>query len=271
MNGETISISSLQLMQRLQFMALFIAVYESFEDYILESPKNFLNGSISINKKASDYKKLCNEVVERQKIEKESAKNFIFSAERKGIVISESDDAYIYANYDYQKITIDGFTKWLSPKYDALITKRLLTINGKKQTKPDVLLNSLMFFNNITGEDLAVFLIIKDKRNSFTHNMAELLITDVANIENLTIFDNLINMYIRVNNYWSVEFECGITDVVPQNADYENIINVNMYNLLSAIDALIGSNYLAGRNYQHYMGLYESLAIPIKEEEHPND
>lgn len=41
MNGESKSISSLLIIQRLQFMALFIAVYESFEDYILECPKNF--------------------------------------------------------------------------------------------------------------------------------------------------------------------------------------------------------------------------------------
>ena len=270
MNGETKSISSLLIMQRLQFMALFIAVYESFEDYILECPKNFLDGSRNISKKASDYEKLCNEEVERQKKEKESAKNHILSAESKGIVISENDDAYIYANYDYQKITMDGFTKWLSPKYDALITKRLLTINGKKQSKPNVLLNSLMFFGNIAENDLEALQVIKDKRNSFAHNMAELLITDVINLENSTIFNNLINLYIRVNNYWSVGFECGIADDVPENADYENIINVKMYNLLSAIDALIGSNYLAGRNYQNYMGLYESLMIPIKEEDTPN-
>ena len=270
MNGESKSISSLLIMQRLQFMALFIAVYESFEDYILECPKNFLDGSRIISKNASDYEKLCNDEAERQKKEKESAKRHIISAESKCIQISESDNAYIYANYDYQKISMDGITKWLSPKYDALIAKRLLTIKGKKQTKPSVLLNSLMFFGNITENDLDAFQIIKDKRNLFAHNMAELLITDVINLENSTIFNNLINLYIRVNNYWSVGFECGIADDVPENADFENVINVKMYNLLLAIDALIGSNYLADRNYQHYMGLYESLMIPIKKEGTPN-
>ena len=63
-----------------------------------------------------------------------------------------------------------------------------------------------------------------------------------------------------------MEFECGIADGLPENADYENVITVKMYNLLLAIDILIGSNYLADRNYQHYLGLYESLTIPIKEE-----
>lgn len=57
-------------------------------------------------------------------------------------------------------------------KYDALITKRLLTIKGKRQTKPNVLLNSLMFFGNITENGLEAFQVIKDKRNLFAHNMA---------------------------------------------------------------------------------------------------
>ena len=134
--------------------------------------KKLLDGSRYISKKASDYEKLCHEEVERQKKEKESAKRYILSAESKGIPISESDNAYIYANYDYQKISMDGFTNWLSPKYDALITKRLLTIKGKRQTKPNVLLNSLMFFGNITENGLEAFQVIKDKRNLFAHNMA---------------------------------------------------------------------------------------------------
>ncbi len=265
---KRIGVTTLQ--SNLQFMALFIAVYESFEDYILECPKNFLDGTRYISKKADNYEELCREEVERQKKEKENVKNHILSAKSKGIVISENDDAYIHANYDYQKITMDGFTKWLSPKYDALITKRILTIKGKEQTKPNVLLNSLMFFGNITENDIEAFQAIRDKRYSFAHNMAELLITDVIKLENSTIFNNLINLYIRVNNHWSVGFECGIADDVPENADYENIISVKMYNLLSAIDALIGSNYLAGRNYQNYIGLYESLMIPTKEEANPN-
>lgn len=271
MSGESKTVSSLLLMQRLQFMALFIAVYESFKDYILECPKNFLDNSYMISKDDSDYKQLCKEEEERQKEEKEGAKWRIRSAEHRGIQISESDNDYIYANYDYQKITMDGITKWLSPKYDARITKRLLTIKGKKQTKPNILLNSLMFFGNITEDDIEAFRVITNKRNLFAHNMADLLTTDVCNSENSTLFNNLINLYIKVNNQWSVEFECGITDDVPENADIDNIINVNIYNLLSSVDVLLGSKFLAGRNYHPFRMLYECLMIPLKKEGNPNE
>ncbi len=264
MSDVAVSISSFLIMQRLQFMTLFIAVYESFEDHILECPKNFLDGGKHISRSTSDYKKLCEEEVKRQRSEKRSAKRCLLSAKNKGIAISENDDVYIRANYDYQKITTDGFTKWLSPAYDARIAKRLLELEGRKQTKPNVLLNSLMFFRNITENDLGTLQAIKDKRNQFAHNMAELLITDVFNPENSTLFDNLVNLYIRVNNCWCVEYGCVIADDVPENADYKTIITVKMYNLLSAIDALTGSNHLAGKNYRHYIGLYEGLMIPIK-------
>lgn len=271
MSKDTISIDPFTLMQRLQFMSLFIAVYESFEDYIRDCPKNFLDGTRYISVEAPDYKALCSAEKERQQKEKESAKAFINNAEKNGKSISENEDSYICAHFDYQKITVDGMTKWLTPKYDALIKKRILTIKGKKQVKPNVLLNSLAFFGNVTDADLEMFQQIKATRNTFAHNMADLLLKNVINDENNMLFSKLVNLYIKVNNYWSVNFECGITNDIPDNADYDKIITVKLYNLLLAIDALIGTSFINGNNYQHYIGLYDALMIPINEEATPNE
>jgi len=103
------------------------------------------------------------------------------------------------------------------------------------------------------------------KRNEFAHEMAKHLFVGVINAENKAIFNSLINLYIKVNNYWSVELECSITDDVPDNADYENIITTDLYNLLSALDTLIGSNFLGDKKYQPYIGLYDALMVPLIE------
>jgi len=86
-------------------------------------------------------------------------------------------------------------------------------------------------------------------------------------MNNGAAFSNLVNLYIKVNNYWSVELECSIADDVPDNADYENIITTDLYNLLSVLDALISSNFLGDRKYQPYTGLYDALMIPTTKNE----
>ena len=254
--GSSVKVDSIELMSRLQFMSLFIAIYESFEDYILSCPRNFFDGSRMVSTNSSDYDKVCKEKKERQAKEKEAAQKHIHEKEASGNVIPETHNAYICANFDYKKITEDGWTKWLTPKYDMHIEKKLLTVSGVKQKKPSVLLNSLAFFGNITDADIEVFQAIKVKRNEFVHEMAKYLVVGVINTENEATFSNLVNLYIKVNNYWSVELECSIADDVPDNADYENIITTDLYNLLSVLDALIGSNFLGDRKYQP---LYRTL------------
>jgi hypothetical protein len=51
-----------------------------------------------------------------------------------------------------------------------------------------------------------------------------------------------------------------------KNADYENTISAKMYNLLSAIDGMIGTNYVGIKEYTPFIGLNDCLMIPIKEE-----
>jgi len=245
-------------------MSLFIAIYESFEDYILSCPKNFFDGSRMVSASAGEYEKVCKKEKERQTNEKIAAQKYIQEQEDIGNIVQKTHDAFINANFDYKKVTEDGWTKWLTPEYDAHIEKKLLTINGVKQKKPNVLLNSLAFFGNITDVDIEVFQAIRTKRNEFAHEMAKYLVTGVINAENEATFGNLVNLYIKVNNYWSVELECSIADDIPHNADYENIITTDLYNLLSALDALIGSNFLGDRKYQLYIGLYDALMIPTK-------
>jgi hypothetical protein len=246
-------------------MALFISVYESFEDYILGCPKNYYDDGLSIRKDSKDYKERHDAEIARQMQVKESAKQSILLAQKEGREILENDDVYIYANFDFQKNSTEGVTNWLSPKYEALINKRLLTINGKKQTSPNVLLNSLMFFKCVTEDDIEAFLKMKKTRNMFAHQMADLLVTNVTQ-DNAALFNDLINLYMKVNNWWAVEFECKIAKNIPEKADYENIITVKMFNLLSAIDALTKSNFLLGRDYCCFTGLYEGLMIPLKED-----
>ncbi len=112
MEMDETSISVLLLMQRLQFMALFIAVFESFKDYVTDCPKNLLGGSIEISKNASNYIELCKKEEERQKKEKEQAEKCLQLAKEQGLEISENDEVFIRAKYEYKKITQAGYTTW---------------------------------------------------------------------------------------------------------------------------------------------------------------
>jgi len=142
-------------------MSLFIAIYESFEDYIISCPKNFFDGARMVSTSANDYNKQCKKEKERQANEKVAAQKYILEKESNGDVIPENHSAYIRANFDYKKITEDGFTKWLAPEYEAHIEKKLLTINGVTQKKSNVLLNSPAFFGNITNVDIEIFQAVK--------------------------------------------------------------------------------------------------------------
>jgi hypothetical protein len=266
-----IEIEKKQLVDNLQFMALFIAVYESFEDYIVGCPRSLFNTENRVNTKAIDKNDFIKEQEIKHAVKKRSAME---SLEKFGCKCTQQqkEEWSIYANNDYIKVTEDDYIQWLSPEYNAKIEKRILTIKGKKQNKPNRFFNSVMFFvdrNSITLNEFDRILKIRNTRNDYVHEMADLIITDLIDDNSNSLFDDLINLYRKINNYWSVEFELSIGgDDIPQNVkiDTSNVISVRLYNLFKAVDAMQNRNIVINKKWCFFQGLYENLMLPIMEE-----
>lgn len=264
-------INATELSDNLQFMALFIAVYESFIDYVQKTLKNFFEDGSMCQGNQKDF---IEEQEKRHKQEKEAAIEKLKEIEKSKVSIDDIHFKRIktYAEFDYIKITEDNWVKWLSPNYNEHIKSRVLTINGKKQKKPKVLLNSLMWFvdmNAITQSDFDDVLQIQSTRNRYAHEMADYLINDTTRSESNILFDKLLNLYKKINNYWSVEFEVSIggEDINnPEKIDFENAIDVKLYNLLLAIDVMQNKHNVINKKWDILQGLYDCVMLPIKEE-----
>lgn len=262
-----------KLDSNLKFMSLFVAFYESFEDYLIEAIKNFLEEVPRINTYADNYDDFCKIQEDDHGRIKEAAKKRLAEVELSGInSIAKIDleDLRINAYYDYIKVTEDGWTKWLPPKYNAM-TQRLLTIDGKEQKKPSIVMNSFMWFvdNQVFSmKDFEVFLEIRNQRNDYAHHMGDLIITDVITDKANNLFDTLVSQYRKVNNYWSCAFELSIGgEDIPTDIkiDFDGVISAKLYNILVALDALMSKNYVHGIHYRQFNGLYELILLPIKE------
>lgn len=257
----------MNLSENLQFIAIYIALYESFSDYVISCPKQLLDGERIIR---SDLTDTIKEVELQHKKLKQKARNLLENESKYKLNPETLEKIRTIANYDYIKYTEDGYTSWLSPDYDRIINKRELVVNGKKQK--NTLFNSIMFFvdnNVIEKEDFDTFLQIRELRNKLVHEMAKLML--IPTEENWRdMFEQLIRIYKRINNYWCVDFECSIagedmpTDI---SIDYDNIITVELYNILLAIDLMFNSKLVLDKKCMFLRGLYTSIYIPINGEE----
>lgn len=254
------------LAENLKFIALYVAMYESLEDYILECPKQLLGRNAMFREDCID------EIRKQEQIHreaKENARNFLLSADKSTIDKKMLDELETLAEYNYIKELENGYVQWLEPDYDRLINKRLLVFDGKKQKKPSKLYNSVIFFVDsgiIEQTDFEDFRAIRDLRNDFVHEMSKFIIREIED-RYRRLFDKLVELYIKINNYWSVEFELSIGgDDIPTDmvVDYENVITVDLYNLLLSIDILHKTKFVTTKTWVNYTGLYDCLMLPEK-------
>lgn len=260
-----------KLSANLQFISLFIALYENFEDYVLECPKQLFEGGPHIRDDQTDKIK---EVQDKHKKEKELSLEYLKSSDYETLNEEIRDNVEVVANYDYTKITRNGFVRWLSPEYDKLILKREISINGKLVKKP--LYNSIMFLVDngaIQETDFHEFIKLRELRNELTHKMGHYIISGIEDWQREK-FSNLVKLYVKVNNFWSVEFELSISgDDIPQGIeiDYSNAIDTELYNLLVAIDVLQGTEFAMTKKWlQPLIGLYTCIMLPVEENENGN-
>ena len=157
---------------------------------------------------------------------------------------------------------------WQNREYDRLIIKKELIVNGQSMRKP--LYNSVMFLVDngaIQQTDFQEFIEIRELRNEFTHKMGNYIIRRIDEWHRVK-FANLVRIYIKANNYWSVEFELSIIgDDIPKNVeiDYENAIDTELYNLLVAMDVLQGTEFVVAKKWlQPLIGLYTCIMLPTK-------
>lgn len=270
-------ITSDSLSRNLVFIALYIALYESLCDYIVDCPKQLLNGERMVSAKCTSIIKETNMEYEKQRKE---AIEYLKHCDRSkhSADALKRIEALAKNGYKQQPANENGFILWSSPMYQEIICKRKLNVQEKNQSM--VLLNSLMFFvdfNAITSDEFNKFLEIRTIRGMFVHEMEKLIIQDVKEKYQQS-FDELVSLYMKLNNFWSTEFELSICgDDIPTNIeiDYSGVITVDLYNLFLSVDTLLGTNYVAEKSIRILTGLYNTLALPVRstdeQEERPND
>lgn len=234
-------ISNIELSERLSFISIFIALYESFSDYVIDCPRQLFN---------------ANAIIKSDQYEDIKKQDEIF---KKRTVTSK---------YKYTKFTQDGYTQWLSPEYDKQIKSREIKVRNKNQK--NILFNSIMFFIDkkaLKENDFDTFLEIRDIRNNLVHKMAELIFYPIE-MKWKDMFNELISIYKSINNYWCKEFELAIcAEDVPKNIkiDFDNVITTDLYNLLATIDVKLNTNFVRDKKWMLFRGLYEGMCLPIIE------
>jgi hypothetical protein len=258
------------LQERLTLMSLFIAVYESFIDYIHESVCNLYkyNGTGVLNSNCNQSKAIQEITAEHRK-QKEEAKEMLSKLEDSNDDIDKKvlDRYKTLANYDYVKKTEDGLIYWLSPDYDKLIKQRELKINRNKEKNK--YLNALMFFVDreaISQEDFNGFIEVRRIRNRYVHEMSDILYYYFDKDEFDKYFELLIELYRKINSFWSQEFEVSVCILdMPENVDYSSVINTRLYNLLTTIDAMLGTHFISHKKWIEFRAVDDALMLPIKE------
>ena len=125
-----------------------------------------------------------------------------------------------------------------------------------------------MFFideNALDENDFNKFLEIRDLRNKLVHEMPELILLPTEKTWK-NMFEELIHMYKKVNNYWCVMLELSIAgNDMPQNIkiDFDNVITTDLYNLLISIDVLFNTKFVIDKQWIVFNGLYKGLCLPI--------
>jgi hypothetical protein len=232
----------------------------------MECPKQLFEEDVHIRDSQTDKIK---EVQERHRKEKELALEYQKRNDYETLDEKIRDEVELAAGYDYKKVTRNGFVSWLSPKFDKLILKRNISINGKLTKKP--LYNSIMFLVDngaINESDFQDFIEIRELRNELIHKMGTYIIGDIEDCHKAK-FENLVKLYIRANNYWSVEFELSISgEDIPEDVeiDYDNVIDTELYNLLVAIDVMQCTEFVLRKKWLQppFIGLYTCLMLPLK-------
>ncbi len=105
-----------------------------------------------------------------------------------------------------------------SIKYKEQIQKRIVDENGNK----DILKASMLWFQDsgaISETDYQTFLSIKEKRNTYTHQMTEHLWNGLPP-EDAQFLVDLLNLYTKIDQWWINEIEIPIAgDSIPD--DYQ--------------------------------------------------
>lgn len=235
-------ISNDELSERSIFISIYIALYESFSDYVIDCTKQLFNANIYIKSDQDEEIKKQDEIFEQRT---KSSK------------------------YKYTKFTQDGYTQWLSPEYDKQIKNKEIKVSNKNKSK--ILFKSIMFFIDkkvLKENDFDTFLEIWDIRNDFVHKMAKLTLQPIEK-KWKDMFNKLIYIYKSLNNYWCKEFELEIcAEDIPKNIkiDFDNVITTDLYNLLVTIDLMLNTNFVKDKKWMLFRGLYEGMCLPIIEE-----
>lgn len=252
------------LLNSLQFVSLFIAIFESLRDYVIDCPKQLFGGCEIIRKDQIDK---INEIEEKHKQDRIKAQQFLKECNKKEVSKERLKDIQCIAHYKHVKEENGDFVEWLSPEYRKLIFNRKVVIDKKQESSTTI--NSLMYFVDmkaITENDFNTFVELRKIRNNFVHRMQDYLFENVF-AKHKKDFDKLISLYIKINNFWSTEFELSICgDDVPRDIeiDHINVITVELYNLLLAVDVLYNTNYMIGKEIRVLTGLYKCVVLPIK-------
>lgn len=248
--------------RNLTFIAIFIAIYESFSDYVIECPRQLFEKEMI----RCDLQKKIQESDRRYKAQKQEAIQMLNNVDRSKLSLEQIERLELLAHYNYIKLEKDGYVQWLVPQYDKLIKSRKIKVKGKSYK--NILLNSIMFFVEqevLEKKEMEILLEIRELRNYLVHEMASLLMVPVKE-EWEQLFYTLINLYKKINNYWCINFELAIVgNEIPKHfkLDVSNIITVDLRNLFLSIDMILGTKFVMDKKYVFFNGLYDGICLAI--------
>ena len=126
-----------------------------------------------------------------------------------------------------------------SDTYKSKIEKRY--VNGR--IVKDRLRNTVLWFKDaeaITDDDFELFCKLRDKRNSYAHNMAQHIWDGLPEQDAKGLLD-LLDLYIKLDKWWINEIEIPISgEFAPGNYDEDSVESLALLAFKMMITTLFG-------------------------------
>ncbi len=112
-----------------------------------------------------------------------------------------------------------------SEAYRSKIKNRIVDNKGNKdKTKASFLW--FVDYSAISQEDYRVILNAKEIRNRYAHELFNVILTGVSEME-INCFFQIVSIYRKITNWWFVEIEAGMTDdEIPVGAEVDKAQSV---------------------------------------------
>jgi hypothetical protein len=199
-------LDSEKLKYNLQYISIFVALYENMTTTAVENVKSFYHEGFSVLN--CDTHKAVEEVCNNMR-------------------------------KDCFHEDLDGYRQYYSPKYKTNILER--KHNGKK----NVLLSSMLWFvefDAITQDEYITFLRVRDIRNKYVHEMIQFLYGGLPGTADIELKE-LMLLHRKLDQWWINQVEIPTSpDDIPNDYDAEGVMSFDSAILDVVIDVLQLSN-----------------------------